>query len=67
MDNTIKNLVFRSIYLHYVKMMDRLTEEHISEFKEAFSLFDKDGDGQYSQIPFNYLSFSTCFQSLLLL
>jgi len=25
-------------------MMDRLTEEHIFEFKEAFSMFDKDGD-----------------------
>jgi len=25
--------------------MDRLTEEQISEFKEAFSLFNKDGDG----------------------
>ena len=67
MDNTIKILVFRSISLHYVKMMEMLTEEQISEFKEAFSLFDKDGDGQYSQIPFNYLSFSTCFRSLLIL
>ncbi|OAV98550.1 hypothetical protein PTTG_01815 [Puccinia triticina 1-1 BBBD Race 1] len=27
------------------KMADQLTEEQISEFKEAFSLFDKDGDG----------------------
>ncbi|KAF8625665.1 hypothetical protein AX15_005244 [Amanita polypyramis BW_CC] len=26
-------------------MADQLTEEQISEFKEAFSLFDKDGDG----------------------
>ena len=67
MDNTIKNLVFRSIWLHYVKMMDKLTEEQISEFKEDFSLFENDGDGQYSQIPFNYLSLSTCFRSLLLL
>ncbi len=24
---------------------DQLTEEQIAEFKEAFSLFDKDGDG----------------------
>jgi Ca2+-binding EF-hand superfamily protein len=24
--------------------MDRLTEEQISEFKKAFSLFDKDGN-----------------------
>merc|ERR1711939_372786 len=27
------------------KMADQLTEEQIAEFKEAFSLFDKDGDG----------------------
>ncbi|KAI1193610.1 calmodulin-like protein [Nemania serpens] len=26
---------------------DSLTEEQVSEFKEAFSLFDKDGDGEY--------------------
>ncbi|KAJ7883401.1 calmodulin [Mycena olivaceomarginata] len=26
-------------------MADQLSEEQISEFKEAFSLFDKDGDG----------------------
>ena len=26
-------------------MGDQLTEEQIAEFKEAFSLFDKDGDG----------------------
>merc|ERR1712165_197587 len=27
-------------------MADSLTEEQIAEFKEAFSLFDKDGDGK---------------------
>merc|ERR1712173_411860 len=27
---------------------DQLTEEQIAEFKEAFSLFDKDGDGTIS-------------------
>ncbi|KAL0926940.1 hypothetical protein M5K25_003196 [Dendrobium thyrsiflorum] len=27
-------------------MADELTDEQISEFKEAFSLFDKDGDGE---------------------
>ena len=26
-------------------MAEGLTEEQIAEFKEAFSLFDKDGDG----------------------
>merc|ERR1711924_481150 len=30
---------------HRHKMADQLTEEQIAEFKEAFSLFDKDGDG----------------------
>ena len=28
-----------ALIFHYVKMMDKLIEEHISEFKEAFSLF----------------------------
>jgi len=28
-------------------MADQLTEEQIAEFKEAFSLFDKDGDGMF--------------------
>merc|ERR1711890_198393 len=28
-----------------LKMADQFTEEQIAEFKEAFSLFDKDGDG----------------------
>lgn len=27
-------------------MADQLTDDQISEFKEAFSLFDKDGDGK---------------------
>jgi len=27
-------------------MVDQYTEEQIAEFKEAFSLFDKDGDGE---------------------
>jgi calmodulin len=38
-------------------MADQLTDEQISEFKEAFSLFDKDGDGIVSQIPFLLLFF----------
>ena len=29
-----------------ITMADQLTEEQIAEFKEAFSLFDKDGDGK---------------------
>ena len=28
-------------------MAHQLTEEQIAEFKEAFSLFDKDGDGKW--------------------
>ncbi|EFZ01075.2 calmodulin domain protein [Metarhizium robertsii] len=32
--------------IHVPTMADSLTEEQVSEFKEAFSLFDKDGDGQ---------------------
>lgn len=31
-------------------MADQLTEEQIAEFKEAFSLFDKDGDGKKNSI-----------------
>ena len=29
----------------FVSQADQLTEEQIAEFKETFSLFDKDGDG----------------------
>ena len=28
-------------------MAEQYTEEQIAEFKEAFSLFDKDGDGEW--------------------
>lgn len=30
-------------------MAEQLTEEQIAEFKEAFSLFDKDGDGEWEE------------------
>ncbi|CAL9176457.1 unnamed protein product, partial [Musa hybrid cultivar] len=33
-------------------MAEQLTDDQIAEFKEAFSLFDKDGDGQTLSIPF---------------
>ena len=33
------------IYIGNTISTDQLTEEQIAEFKEAFSLFDKDGDG----------------------
>lgn len=29
--------------------LDDYTEEQIAEFKEAFSLFDKDGDGKIAE------------------
>ncbi|XP_039032895.1 calmodulin-2/4 isoform X2 [Hibiscus syriacus] len=34
-------------------MADQLTDDQISEFKEAFSLFDKDGDGPSSHSLFS--------------
>ena len=37
-------LLTSQICLYFFKA-DQLTEEQIAEFKEAFSLFDKDGDG----------------------
>ena len=36
-------------------MADQLTEEQIAEFKEAFSLFDKDGDGKLDYFPLNFV------------
>lgn len=39
------NLVRTSRATKKSTMADQLTEEQIAEFKEAFSLFDKDGDG----------------------
>jgi len=36
---------FQTNKFNLLKMADQLTEEQIAEFKEAFSLFDKDGDG----------------------
>ncbi|KAJ7411220.1 calmodulin [Willisornis vidua] len=41
-DNSTKR---RSISDGLQRQADQLTEEQIAEFKEAFSLFDKDGDG----------------------
>jgi hypothetical protein len=32
-------------------MADQLTDDQIAEFKEAFSLFDKDGDGKRTPSP----------------
>lgn len=36
---------FCSVFCPLSSQADQLTEEQIAEFKEAFSLFDKDGDG----------------------
>lgn len=38
-------------------MADQLTEDQISEFKEAFSLFDKDGDGKLALHDYAFHSF----------
>ena len=38
-------LLLTCVPLPVVFAADQLTEEQIAEFKEAFSLFDKDGDG----------------------
>ena len=39
------------------KMTSDLSEEQVMEFREAFSLFDKDGDGKITTKVFSYLSF----------
>ncbi len=36
----------RNLHHHIYTMVEQLTEEQMAEFKEAFSLFDKDGDGK---------------------
>ena len=33
-------------------MAEQLTDEQVAEFKEAFSLFDKDGDGKVLVLTF---------------
>lgn len=42
---TYERLAFRTNYCFICVQADQLNEEQIAEFKEAFSLFDKDGDG----------------------
>ena len=44
----IISLIFQKLIFFFINhsfQADQLTEEQIAEFKEAFSLFDKDGDG----------------------
>ncbi len=43
-------------------MAEQLNEEQIAEFKEAFSLFDKDGDGT---ITFTTKELGTVMRSLM--
>lgn len=42
------------------KMAEQLTEEQIAEFKEAFSLFDKDGDGKIIVFCWLFLILQCC-------
>lgn len=42
-------------------MAEQLTDDQISEFKEAFSLFDKDGDGLLLSDPFFLSLFFNAF------
>ena len=37
-------------------MADQLNEEQIAEFKEAFALFDKNGDGSITTKVINFSS-----------
>ena len=41
-------------------MTEQLTEEQIAEFKEAFCLFDKDGDGMTFSISHSYHPWIAC-------
>ena len=43
--------------------IEQLSEEHIAEFREAFSLFDKDGDGtfrKWNRFSMIYLNLWSC-------
>jgi hypothetical protein len=42
----VDGVVFKLFDKHIIDLMaDQLNEEQIAEFKEAFALFDKNGDG----------------------
>lgn len=38
-------LTIYTLLVRFVPQADQLTEEQISEYREAFQLFDRDGDG----------------------
>lgn len=45
-------------------MVEQLTEDQIAEFKEAFSLFDKDGDGEFDPFRLSYRNIENAFRML---
>ena len=45
-------------------MAEQLTDEQVAEFKEAFSLFDKDGDGKVLVLTFFFQKKKACIYSL---
>lgn len=50
-----------SAAMEATRIVEQLTEEQISEFKEAFSLFDKDGDGNSHSTPFLFEGYKYAF------
>lgn len=48
-------------YLYFDLMADQLNEEQIAEFKEAFALFDKNGDGSITTKVIPHLSQGTWY------
>ena len=47
-------------------MADKLSEEQIAEFKEAFSVFDKDGDGTITTVEVGTVMKSLAFKPVIL-
>ena len=42
-------------------MAEKLTEDQISEFKEVFTMFQKDGDGTIASADLGITSTDACF------
>ena len=42
-------------------MAEKLTEDQISEFKEVFTMFQKDGDGTIASADLGMMSNDACF------